>query len=1050
MATLSGSTLARGVLLAWALVLWPWAATAHLGDPFHGPGTDFGQLFVPFEESARCADCHTDLAAGWRLSGHGNAARDPVFVAAAVVANQDFFDGGSFCWRCHAPTGWLDGRGLPGSGTALTPEDREGLACAFCHRLEVGAARQPPGPLVGNGGFYVADEKVYRSARGSTFLPAGAHRTRPDPFGTTPGACAGCHSLSNPIQPLLDPDDGDELSFRFPGLRTYDEWATSAFAEEGVDCLACHATRAPGRIAQTPEAPTRGDVFDHVLSGGVGGRLELLALVGGWSEAERLRAKAAAEAVSRRAATLEILAVPQVWPDAEAVELIVRVTNLTGHKLPTGWLEGRRLWLEVTVTTEDDRVVFASGVYDRDRRRLPEAADDPFQRRYEAVGGRAGEGPGLHFLLDDTLYVDTRIPPRGHRVGADTQPRGRDYCDADGRCRHFDEALYVVPALRGETGRLAVTVRLLSQSPTPEYVEFLEAENVTDDSGRNLRALYDEAGADTPLELARVVRRVPTGGVPPRAEVCDGGDDDGDRAVDEGTDDAVACGVGRCARVVPGCAHGAPQRCVPDAPVDEACNAVDDDCDGEVDESIDLLRCGLGACARAVPGCVGGGVPGPCVPGIPGVEVCNGEDDDCDGGVDEDQPVQACGTGLCARTAPGCVDGVVPPCVAGPPSAETCDGRDEDCDGTADEALPRLRCVVGACDFVLEACLDGVPARCEDGSPEHPEQCNGVDDDCDAEVDEDTGNVPCGVGRCARTAPACVDGRPSAVCEPGLPLDETCDGEDDDCDGRVDEALPPIVCGLGACESVAEPGCVNGAPALCVPFDPLVEICDGRDDDCDGEVDEGLAARRCGLGECAREVAGCTDGRRVPCVPGPPAPEVCGGLDEDCDGRADEALQCEPLTPDASFADAAPFEDARVPPDADPDADPDAAATDSRSADLGPPTDAALDATEVLQDTLAAVDARRVDAAPRVEDAAVGPPDGVDARPSAAPDAGRMPVPPAGRARDPGGCAVSPPNGPSPTRTAALALGVLVVLVVRRQRAAVSSTRALSARASRT
>jgi hypothetical protein len=42
---------------------------------------------------------------------------------------------------------------------------------------------------------------------------------------------------------------------------------------------------------------------------------------------------------------------------------------------------------------------------------------------------------------------------------------------------------------------------------------------------------------------------------------------------------------------------------------------------------------------------------------------------------------------------------------------------------------------------------------------------------------------------------------------------------------------------------------------------------------------------------------------------------VCGGLDEDCDGRADEALQCEPLTPDASFADAAPVEDARVPPD---------------------------------------------------------------------------------------------------------------------------------------
>ena len=67
------------------------------------------------------------------------------------------------------------------------------------------------------------------------------------------------------------------------------------------------------------------------------------------------------------------------------------------------------------------------------------------------------------------------------------------------------------------------------------------------------------------------------------------------------------------------------------------------------------------------------------------------------------------------------------------------------------------------------------------------EECNGVDDDCDGQADEDLGFLACGIGACFHTVPACVGGTPQ-ICDPteGVDLEE-CNGADDDCDGQVDE-----------------------------------------------------------------------------------------------------------------------------------------------------------------------------------------------------------------------------------------------------------------------
>ena len=236
---------------------------------------------------------------------------------------------------------------------------------------------------------------------------------------------------------------------------------------------------------------------------------------------------------------------------------------------------------------------------------------------------------------------------------------------------------------------------------------------------------------------------------------------------------------------------------------------------------------------------------------------------------------------------------------------------------------------VGHCGGCTNACeeAEGSEARCSRGSCENvclpdrwdldgepgceylcvwdsdTELCNGVDDDCNGSIDEGFDCVPgstvpcttaCGTGGTGPCTDLCSPPPPASCVPPG----ETCNGADDNCDGEADDGFPCVrgaavgcttSCGTGG-NGTCSDLCTLPAASECAP---PAETCNGADDDCDGTCDDGFG--------CCLGVTGvsCVNGAGVggfrDCAGGCvwsaccAAAESCGnGFDDDCDGTADD------------------------------------------------------------------------------------------------------------------------------------------------------------------
>ena len=302
---------------------------------------------------------------------------------------------------------------------------------------------------------------------------------------------------------------------------------------------------------------------------------------------------------------------------------------------------------------------------------------------------------------------------------------------------------------------------------------------------------------------------------------------------------------------------------------------------------------------------------------LPPVEICDGKDNDCDAKIDEDFPLKGtpCNNGkpgLCYKTGVYVCNtagtGVVCNAPAASGTAEICNGIDDNCNGVIDDVSKS--CTQDAdCASLGQASCVSSQCVCQICVPQ-PEICNGKDDDCDGQVDEDFVPQPCGkdLGECKPGQTKCVSG--AIVCDGGSgPQTEVCNGLDDDCDGTRDgmtdacythssgctqdpttqqwTCLGYCKVGMKTCTAVQAGGSWSGVWSGCVgQVGPGLEICNGQDDNCDGQVDEtaecpgesvcvgGQCTSPCGAGEfiCPKGQI-CKDDW---CIPDPCDSTTCG------------------------------------------------------------------------------------------------------------------------------------------------------------------------------
>ena len=408
----------------------------------------------------------------------------------------------------------------------------------------------------------------------------------------------------------------------------------------------------------------------------------------------------------------------------------------------------------------------------------------------------------------------------------------------------------------------------------------------------------------------------------------------------------------------------------------ETCDGIDNDCDGLFDDEdsnvfgtstwyLDADADGYGGDSLIVEACdePDGYVEdrGDCndldANSHPGAEeVCDGVDNDCDGISDEDDAADALtwfvdedgdGYGTTASVETACdppagysmhdgdCDDADPGYHPGASEADCTDPNDYNCDGS-----------VGFDD----ADSDGFAAceDCDDAdadvNDDVVEVCDSVDNDCDGLIDDDDPSITGGTTwyadsdgdghggqqfeqvACAASpgfvaaADDCDD--LNAASYPGA--SEICDSLDNDCDGDVDEGVGSTwyqdsdADGYGN-GSVSQQGCdaPSGYVSNALDCDDFsaatnptsYEVCDGADNDCDGDIDEGAINATTwyvdgdsdGYGTMASSVVACdqptghagnaTDCDDVDAAVNPGATEACDGTDNDCDGSTDEGVK---------------------------------------------------------------------------------------------------------------------------------------------------------------
>ncbi|MCF6299802.1 MAG: hypothetical protein L3J52_01555 [Proteobacteria bacterium] len=420
--------------------------------------------------------------------------------------------------------------------------DYQGITCHFCHRQE---EQGPSGePLITNNGNLWVDDLACDNPDANGFTPcrkgpykypdtgtvsAPPHDWEFSAFISDGDFCGSCHDVSSPE---IDNNgtleiarklwhNGSETNVAMPIERTYSEWKNSRFGDliyrngyddfsanefplltKGESCQECHMPNSSSSDARAcvfePGGSRTNDMKVHEFAGGNTWIPQVIKNIYGAS-IEANNDPGRVVAYDRTTAYAEnmlqnhsaIIETSLSSQNATQLDISVKITNMTGHKLPTGYPEGRRMWINVVAEDSSNTLFWESGAYDVGTAILTE---DTQVKIYETLQGiwdvglnqcvteDVGGNKLFHFVLNNCIAKDNRIPPVGFAGGSNIEmmPVGITYPahpDNPNELVNFDVTAYQIP-ITGVSLPITVTATLKYQTSSKDYIEFLETQAV--------------------------------------------------------------------------------------------------------------------------------------------------------------------------------------------------------------------------------------------------------------------------------------------------------------------------------------------------------------------------------------------------------------------------------------------------------------------------------------------------------------------------------------------------------------------------------------------
>jgi hypothetical protein len=340
-----------------------------------------------FESAEICGACHQDIYAQWQSSIMSRSWDDPIYrallkrVSEATGGKMD-----NFCTGCHSPVGLTTGQITPElNRTSIEKAAAEhplpGVDCESCHNYSARTGQD-------NGAYVLTPMLNGKPTKFGPYNDAFSpyHETVYSELHSRSDFCSVCHNVTHPFSTAAIE-------------RTYEEWHESEYAFNGQQCQSCHMPEVAGKAAIM--GPDRPNVATHFFNGG---NVTLLKHFGQPENAQRSRE------LLKRAGAIEFVDLSTFTAGSAAVVKIKVSNKGAGHKLPTGFPEGRQMWIDLTVTDAKGAVVYRSGA-------IKDGKTEPGTQDYRVhLGDKDGNEVDTDIWLVNRVISDTRLLPNGYDI----------------------------------------------------------------------------------------------------------------------------------------------------------------------------------------------------------------------------------------------------------------------------------------------------------------------------------------------------------------------------------------------------------------------------------------------------------------------------------------------------------------------------------------------------------------------------------------------------------------------------------------------------------